>query len=77
MSIETSVTILLFFGVFGVFLLWHYCDWKDAARLRSYRKRSAFLCRKCSHIYEAPSPRRNRREALCPHCGEGNVPLHF
>jgi rubredoxin len=77
MDIETFVTVLLSCGVLGIFWLWLCCDWQDTVRMRLRWKRSAFLCRKCDHIYEAQLPRKKKAEATCPHCGTENTPSHF
>ena len=77
MDIETFVTVLLSCGVLGIFLLWLYCDWKDTVGMRLRWKRSAFLCQKCNHVYEARLPRKKKPEAACPYCGAENTHLHF
>ncbi|MDR2377740.1 MAG: zinc ribbon domain-containing protein [Puniceicoccales bacterium] len=76
-NIETSLNLLLFIGVSGIFLLWVCCDRQDNVRLRLHWKHSAFLCRRCRHIYEAMRPPKSREGVPCPHCGTENTPLHF
>jgi Zn finger protein HypA/HybF involved in hydrogenase expression len=76
-NIETSLSLLHVVGVGGIFQLWVYGDWQDNVRLRLHWKRSAFLCRRCRHIYEAMRPPRSRDDIPCPRCGTENTPLLF
>ncbi|MDR3143321.1 MAG: zinc ribbon domain-containing protein [Puniceicoccales bacterium] len=76
-NIETLLSLLLFIGVLGIFLLWIYCERQDNVRLCLHWKRSAFLCHRCRHIYEAMRLPKSRDGAPCPRCGTENTPLRF
>ena len=74
MDLMTAAVVYCFL-VAGIFLaLWMFYDRRDHLLFEHARRKSSFLCIRCSHIYAAPG---SVDLWKCPRCGHENTRLKF
>lgn len=74
MSLTTPAALYIWSAVLVVLALYLYYDHRNGRRFARNRRKSAYHCVKCDHLYAA-----NRDDALhpCPRCGHPNGRLKY